>query len=248
MHDVKTNVQIRYIRQASRIAGECLAYLRELVRAGATTGWLDEKAEQFIRKKGAEPAFKGYNDYPATICASVNEEVIHGIPGSYRLKEGDILSIDVGVRKEEFYGDAALTVPVGRIDDEKAALLRVTEEALYLGIAKAVHKNHVGDISIAVQEHVERHGYSVVRDFVGHGVGTKLHEEPPIPNYRTPGRGPQLHSGMTLAIEPMVNLGGFEVVVKSDNWTVVTKDGKPSAHFEHTILVNDGEAEILTLV
>jgi methionyl aminopeptidase len=248
MHEVKTNVQIRYIRQASRIAGECLVYLRELIRPGATTGWLDGKAEEFIRKKGGTPAFKGYHKFPASICASVNEEVIHGIPGGRRLKEGDILSIDVGVLKEEYYGDAALTVPVGQVDAEKASLLRVTEEALYLGIAKAVNRNHVGDISLAVQEHVEKHGYSVVRDFVGHGVGKELHEEPPIPNYRTPGRGPQLRSGMTLAIEPMVNAGGSEVVIKGDNWTVVTKDGKPSAHFEHTVLVNDGEAEILSLV
>jgi len=248
MHELKTVVQIRYIRHASRIAGECLLFLREIVRAGITTKQLDEKAEEFIRKKGGEPAFKNYNGFPASICASVNEEVIHGIPGGYRLREGDILSIDVGVRKEEYYGDAAFTVPVGQISEERALLLRVTEEALYLGIGMAVDKNHVSDISKAVQDHVEGHGFSVVRDFVGHGVGKKLHEEPPIPNYRTPGRGPKLHTGMTLAIEPMVNMGRAEVIIKEDNWTVVTKDGKPSAHFEHTVLVNDGEAEVLTLV
>jgi methionyl aminopeptidase len=248
MHELKNSSEIMYIRQACRIVGELLQYMREIAKEGLTTEWLNEKAEAFIKKRGAEPAFKNYNGYPASICASVNDEVIHGIPGPYRLREGDILSVDVGVRKSGYFGDAAITIPVGQISTQKEKLLRVTEEALYLGIAQAVHNNHVSDISQAVQNYVEKNGFSVVRDFVGHGVGKKLHEEPPIPNYKTPGRGPRLFSGMTLAIEPMVNEKAFEVVVKKDNWTVVTKDGACSAHFEHTILVRDGEPEILTLV
>jgi methionyl aminopeptidase len=248
MHELKNSSEIMYIKQACRIVGELLQYMREITKEGVTTGWLDEKAETFIRKRGATPAFKNYNGFPASICASVNDEVIHGIPGPYRLREGDVLSVDVGVNKSGYIGDAAVTIPVGQISVQKAKLLRVTEEALYLGIAQALHKNHVSDISQAIQNHVEKNGFSVVRDFVGHGVGKKLHEEPPIPNYKTPGRGPQLFSGMTLAIEPMVNEKAFEVVVKKDNWTVVTRDGGCSAHFEHTILVKDGEPEILTLV
>jgi methionyl aminopeptidase len=248
MHELKNSTEIVYIKQACRIAGELLIYLSEIVKPGVSTAWLDEKAEEFITKKGAIPAFKNYNGFPASICTSVNEEVIHGIPGKYSLKEGDILSVDVGVKKAGYFGDAASTIPIGQISEKTKKLLNVTEESLYAGIQKAVHKNHVSDISKTIQDHVESSGFSVVRDFVGHGVGKKLHEEPPIPNYKTPGRGPRLLSGMTLAIEPMVNMSGFEVSIQKDNWTVVTKDGKLSAHFEHTILVNDGEPEILTLV
>lgn len=248
MHELKNSTEIVYIKQACRIVGELLIYLSEIVRSGVSTEWLDGKAEEFITKKGAIPAFKNYNGFPASICTSVNEEVIHGIPGKYRLKEGDILSVDVGVKKAGYFGDAASTFPIGQISSETKKLLKVTEESLYAGIQKAVPRNHVSDISKTIQDVVENNGFSVVRDFVGHGVGKKLHEEPPIPNYKTPGRGPRLLSGMTLAIEPMVNMSGFEVSIKKDNWTVVTKDGKPSAHFEHTILVNDGEPEILTLV
>ncbi len=248
MHEVKNKTEIEYIRQACRIVAELLNYMREIVKPGITTKWLDEKAEDFIRKRGGVPAFKNYNGFPSSICTSVNEEVIHGIPGDYRLQEGDILSIDVGVNKAGYFGDAAATIPIGQITPEVAKLLAVTEEALYTGIQKAVNKNHVSDISKTIQDFVEMNGFSVVRDFVGHGIGKKLHEEPPIPNYKTPGRGPQLFSGMTLAIEPMVNMMGYEVIIKKDNWTVVTKDGKPSAHFEHTVLVRDGEPEILTLI
>lgn len=247
MQELKNSIEIEYIRQACRVVAELLVYLREIAKPGVTTGWLDEQAERFIRKRGAEPAFKNYNGFPSSICTSVNEEVIHGIPGNYRLKEGDILGIDVGVRKSGYYGDAATTISIGQISTEKVKLLQVTQEALFAGIKKAVDSNHVSDISKAIQQHVEMNGFSVVRDFVGHGVGKMLHEEPPIPNYKTPGRGPKLASGMTLAIEPMVNMGAYEVLIKEDNWTVVTKDGKPSAHFEHTILVRDGEPEILTL-
>lgn len=248
MHELKNSTEIGYIKQACRIAGELLIYLNEIAKPGVNTKLLDEKAEEFILKRGAVPAFKNYNGFPSSICASVNEEVIHGIPGKYVLKEGDILSIDVGVKKAGYFGDAAVTVPIGQITPENEKLLKVTEESLYAGIVKAVHRNHVSDISKTIQGFVESRGFSIVRDFVGHGVGKKLHEEPPIPNYKTPGRGPRLFSGMTLAIEPMVNMRGFEVLVKKDNWTVVTKDGKPSAHFEHTVLVRDGEPEILTMV
>jgi len=248
MHELKNGTEIEYIRQSCRIVAELLLYLRDIVKPGVTTKWLDEQAELYVQKRGALPAFKNYNGFPSSICTSINEEVIHGIPGYYRLQEGDILSIDVGVNKAGYFGDAAVTIPIGQISPEKTKLLETTEHSLYEGIRGAVHRNHVSDISRAIQDVVERAGFSVVRDFVGHGVGKKLHEEPPIPNYKTPGRGPLLLEGMTLAIEPMVNMGTYEVVIKEDNWTVVTKDGKPSAHFEHTILVREGEAEILTVV
>jgi methionyl aminopeptidase len=248
MHELKSAAEIKYIRQACRIAGELLEHLKEIIKPGVTTRYLDLKAEEYIVKRGGIPAFKNYNGFPSSICTSVNEEIIHGIPGTYRLEEGDIISIDVGVNKEGYFGDAAVTIPIGQISREVKKLLQVTANALYAGIGKAVHRNHVSDISKAIQELVESNGFAVVRDFVGHGVGKKLHEEPPIPNYKTPGRGPQLVSGMTLAIEPMVNMESYEVLIKADNWTVVTKDGKPSAHFEHTVLITDGEAEILTLV
>lgn len=248
MHELKNGTEIEYIRQSCRIVAELLQYLREIVKNCVTTGRLDQEAEKFIKKRGAIPAFKNYNGFPASICLSINEEVIHGIPGEYRLQEGDILSVDVGVNKAGYFGDAAVTIPVGQISDGKRKLLETTERALYAGIEKAIHCNHVSDISRAVQNVVEGEGFSVVRDFVGHGVGKRLHEEPPIPNYKTPGRGPQLLEGMTLAIEPMVNMGGYGVYIRDDNWTVVTKDGTPSAHFEHTILVRDGEPDILTLL
>jgi methionyl aminopeptidase len=247
MQELKNSAEVAYIRRACRIVAQLLDHLREIAAKGVTTKWLDDKAEEFILRRGAVPAFKNYNGYPASICASVNEQVIHGIPGEYHLREGDLLSIDVGVIKEGYYGDAAVTLPIGRITDENLRLLQATETALFAGIEKAVSRNHVSDISIAVQTHVESQGFSVVRDFVGHGIGKKLHEEPPIPNYKTPGRGPVLQQGMTLAIEPMVNMGNHEVKILGDNWTVVTRDGKPSAHFEHTVLVREGEAEILTV-
>lgn len=247
MHELKNSTEISYIRQACRIVAQLLDYLRDIAAPGVTTGWLDAKAEEFIHKRGGLPAFKNYNGYPASICTSVNDQVIHGIPGPYRLQEGDLLSIDVGVVKEGYFGDAAVSLAVGRVPGDHLRLLEATEGALYAGIEQAVHDNHVSDISMAVQDHVESRGFSVVRDFVGHGVGRQLHEEPPIPNYKTPGRGPRLVEGMTLAIEPMVNLGSHQVRVLEDRWTVVTGDGKPSAHFEHTILVAGGEADILTV-
>ncbi len=247
MQELKNSAEIEYIKQACGIVADVLKYLREIAHRGVTTLWLDERAEEFIRKRGGMPAFKNYNGFPSSICTSINNEVIHGIPGPYRLKEGDILSIDVGVKKNGYFGDAAITIPIGQVSAEKRILMETTRGALFAGIKAARHQNHVSDISNAVQSYVERRGFSVVREFVGHGVGKKLHEEPPIPNYKTPGRGSQLFAGMTLAIEPMVNMGSCEVIIKDDNWTVVTKDGMASAHFEHTILVADGEAEILTL-
>jgi methionyl aminopeptidase len=247
MHELKNKSEIVYIKHACRVVADLLLYLKEITKPGVTTKWLDSKAEEFIRKKGGIPAFKNYNGFPSSICTSVNDEVIHGIPSSYRLKEGDILSVDVGVKKSGYYGDAAVTLPVGQVKPQLLKLLRVTEQALYSGIENARNSNHISDISKAVQDTVERGGFSVVRDFVGHGVGRKLHEEPPIPNYKTPGRGPLIVSGMTLAIEPMVNIGSYEVVIKDDNWTVVTKDGRPSAHFEHTVLVTENGPEILTM-
>lgn len=223
-----------------------------MVRPGITTMELDRFAEEFIRSSGGEPAFKGYgadkrNLFPATLCVSVDDEVVHGIPGQRRLAEGEIVSVDVGVKKDDFYGDGAWTFAVGRISDEKERLLRATKDSLYKGIEQAVGGRRVHDISAAVQRHVEAEGFSVVRDLVGHGVGKSLHEEPAVPNFGEPGTGIKLESGMTLAIEPMVNSGGHRVKVDDDGWTVRTFDGKPSAHFEHTVLVRDGKPEILTI-
>lgn len=223
-----------------------LAMLRREVRPGVTTAELDRLAETFIRDHGARPAFKGYRGFPATICPAVNEEVVHGIPGARRLKEGDIVGIDVGVERDGFYGDAAITVPVGEVSPRAAELLRVTREALLEGIAQARPGRRVGDISHAIQSHAERHGFSVVTQLVGHGIGREMHEEPQVPNYGPPGRGPKLMAGQVLAIEPMVNAGGAEVVTQADGWTVVTKDGSLSAHFEHTVAIGPDGPEILS--
>ncbi len=232
--------------EAGRVVALTLQELERAIVPGVTTFDLDALAEDFIRRRGAKPAFKGLYGFPASICTSVNEQVVHGIPGTRRLKAGDIISIDVGAEVNGYYGDAAATFPVGEIDAEAARLLEVTRESLHKGIEKAVAGNRLSDISHAVQTYVEKHGFSVVRDFVGHGIGSKMHEEPQIPNFGPPGRGPRLEEGMTLAIEPMVNEGTYEVRILKDNWTVVTMDGKRSAHFEHTVAVGDGAAEILT--
>lgn len=242
----KSERELVYMRDAGRIVALTLRELEKVIKPGVTTGELDAIAEAFIRRQGAEPAFKGLYGYPASICASVNEQVVHGIPGARRLQEGDIVSIDVGTVLNGYCGDGAATFPVGTISSTAAALLRVTEEALGKGIEQAVAGNRLSDISHAIQQWVEDHGFSVVRDFVGHGIGRKMHEEPQVPNFGPPGRGPRLEAGMTLAIEPMVNEGSYEVQVLEDNWTVVTRDGKLSAHFEHTVAVRDGAAEILT--
>ena len=244
---LKTDREIGYMRDAGKIVGQTLQELKKAIVPGVTTLELDRIADQYIRHAGAIPAFKGYGGFPANICTSVNEQVVHGIPGSRQLKNGDVISLDVGTKLNRYYGDAAITVPVGDVDDEVLKLLTVTEESLYRGIEKAIKGNRLSDISHAVQLHAESHGYGVVRDYVGHGIGQRMHEDPQIPNYGPPGRGPLLKNGMVLAIEPMINLGTPEVEVLADDWTVVTADGKISAHFEHTVAVTDGEPLILTL-
>ena len=244
---LKTEREIIYMRDAGRIVGRTLQELKKAIAPGVTTMELDRLAEQYIRRSGAIPAFKGYCGFPANICTSINEQVVHGIPGSRQLKNGDVISLDIGTKLNNYYGDAAITVPVGEVDAQLTNLLSVTEQALRKGIEQVVKGNRLSDISHAVQIHAESHGYGVVRDYVGHGIGQRMHEDPQIPNYGAPGRGPLLKNGMTLAIEPMINLGTPEVEVLIDDWTVVTADSKVSAHFEHTVAVTDGEPQILTL-
>ncbi len=244
---LKTERELVYMRDAGRIVGQTLQELKKAIVPGITTQELDRLADQYIRRAGAIPAFKGYCGFPANICASINEQVVHGIPGPRQLKNGDVISLDIGTKINGYYGDAAITVPVGEIDAELKKLLSVTEQALNKGIEQAVKGNRLSDISHAVQLHAESFGYGVVRDYVGHGIGQRMHEDPQIPNYGPPGRGPLLKNGMTLAIEPMINLGSPDVEVLTDDWTVVTTDRKVSAHFEHTVAVTDGEPQILTL-
>jgi methionyl aminopeptidase len=243
----RSAAELEKMRAAGRLVGEVLTALTPSVVPGVTTAELDEVAEKMIADAGAIPAFKGYHGYPATICSSINEEVIHGIPSGQRvLREGDILSIDVGASLEGYFGDSAITVPVGQVSEEAAGLLTVTEEALYKAIEVARPGGRVSDIGHAVQKHVEAYGFSVVREFVGHGIGQKMHEEPQVPNYGEPGRGPRLAEGMVLAIEPMVNAGKPAVKVLSDGWTAVTRDKSLSAHFEHTVAITASGAWILT--
>jgi methionyl aminopeptidase len=243
---LKSPEEIEKIAQACLIVAKTIKAVGKMVRPGLTTLEIENFADDFIRLHGGLPAFKGYRGYPASICTSVNNEVIHGIPSKRVLKEGDILGIDLGVYKDGFYGDGAVTVPVGEIGPDLQKLIRVTEEALYASIENARVGNRVSDISYSIQKHVESHGFSVVRSFVGHGIGRQLHEEPQIPNFGPPGRGPSLREGMTLAIETMVNAGGYEVFILDDGWTAVTVDGKPSAHFEHTVLVAMDGPRVLT--
>ena len=243
---LKSPVEIEKMARSGRIVADVLEALKEVVKIGITTKEIEDFADERIRALGGIPAFKGYRGYPASACTSVNEQVVHGIPSALALKDGDIVSIDIGVLLDGFYGDGAVTIPVGAIDRETAELIRVTEESLYLGIQSAVEGNRLYDISAAIQRHVEKNGFSVVRLFVGHGIGRELHEEPQVPNYGVPGQGPRLKRGMTLAIEPMVNAGSHEVIILDDGWTAVTKDGKKSAHFEHTVLVTSDKPRILT--
>jgi methionyl aminopeptidase len=243
----KSKTELEIMREAGRLVALTHEVIRQAIRPGVTTRELDRIGEAFIRSHHALPSFKGYHGFPASICASVNEEVVHGIPGDRVLQEGDIVSIDIGVYYKGYHGDAAVTYPVGEISETAAKLLRVTEESLYKGIEKATVNNRLYDISHAVQQHVEAAGFSVVRDFVGHGIGQNMHEEPQIPNFGPPGRGPRLKAGMVLAIEPMVNAGQYHVQTLADNWTVVTVDGSLSAHFEHTVAVTENGPEILTL-
>ena len=244
---LKTVDEIAVMAWASRVVAETLEVLKNAVHPGITTDELDRLAEQEIRARGARPAFKGYRSYPKTLCASVNEQVVHGIPSKRVLKEGDIIGLDLGAIVEGFYGDSAVTVVVGQGSDRNVHLLRVTEEAMYLGIKQAVVGHRLSDISHAIQQHVESAGYSVVTEFVGHGIGRQLHEEPQVPNYGKPGQGPRLQAGMVLAIEPMVNVGKAAVKVLEDRWTAVTVDGSLSAHFEHTIAIEpSGPPRILS--
>jgi methionyl aminopeptidase len=244
---LKSKREIDIMREANQIVADTHQLLSEKLKAGMTTAELDKIADEYIRSRGAVPSFKGYQGFPASICISINEEVVHGIPDSHRIiKDGDIVSVDIGTFFEGFNGDAARTYPVGEVSEVAKKLLDVTEKSLLTGIEKALIGNRLFDISHAVQEYVEANGFSVVRDYVGHGIGRKMHEDPQIPNFGPAGKGPKLKNGMTLAIEPMVNVGGFEVETLEDSWTVVTEDRTLSAHFEHTIAITNHGVEILS--
>lgn len=249
---IKTKKEIDFIRESCKIVAETLRLVVSNIRPGIKTIELDRIAEEYIASNDAKAAFKGYSqagsyDFPASVCISIDNEVVHGIPGERVLMEGEIVSIDVGVLKNGYFGDAAVSVGVGEVSSEKKRLLEVTEKSLYKGIEEARIDNRVHDISYAVQKYVEANGFSVVKDLCGHGVGKFLHEEPAVPNYGSRGTGPKLKKGMTLAIEPMVNMGSYKVKTAKDGWTVITDDGLPSAHFEHTILISNGSPEILTV-
>lgn len=243
---LKSRKEIEYMREAGKIVANVHEVLRNAIKPGITTGELDEIAEREIRKYGAEPAFKGYNGFPGSICASINEEVVHGIPGLKMLKDGDIISVDIGAIYNGYYGDAAKTHPVGKASEEAERLIAVTRQSFYEGLQLCREGNRLSDVSHAIQSYVEKHGFSVVRDFVGHGIGKNMHEDPQIPNYGLPGKGPRLTEGMILAIEPMVNAGSYHVKTLADNWTVITADGKLSAHYEHTVAITKDEPILLT--
>jgi methionyl aminopeptidase len=242
----KSDTQLDLMREAGRIVALTHKELQKAIRPGVTTKELDQIAEDFIRKQGALPSFKGYHGYPASICASVNEVIVHGIPGNLALKEGDIISIDIGANIHGYHGDSAWTYGVGQISETAQKLLDVTEASLFKGLEQARTGNRLSDIGHAVQTYVESHGFSVVREYAGHGIGQRMHEDPSIPNYGPPGRGPVLKTGMTLAIEPMVNVGGHKTRTLQDRWTVVTADGSLAAHFEHTVAVTENGPDILT--
>ena len=247
MIPIKNEKEIELMRISSRITAETFELVWSLIKPGVSTEKIDREIDRFIRSKGARPAFKGLYGFPASACISVNEEVVHGIPSKKRvLEEGDIVSVDIGVEYRGYYGDSAFTFPVGEVDERKQKLMLRTLEALYRGIEMARAGNRVQDISFAIQQHAESFGYGVVRELVGHGIGKALHEEPQVPNFGQPNRGPKLKAGMTIAIEPMINLGVPGVYTLDDGWTVVTQDGLPSAHYEHTVLIQDGKPEILT--
>ncbi|MBC3888733.1 type I methionyl aminopeptidase [Acetobacterium paludosum] len=249
MITIKSHKEIELMRHAGSIVAGAHALVGKLIRPGITTLELDRAVEKFIKDADAIPTFKGYGGFPKSICASVNEEVVHGIPGKRKLLEGDIISIDIGATYKGYVGDAAMTHGVGNISEEAQRLIDVTRESFFKGIVYAREGYRLSDISNAVQTYVEENGFSVVRDYVGHGVGKKMHEDPPIPNYGLEGHGPRLRQGMTLAIEPMVNVGTYDVVVLDNDWTVVTTDGKLSSHFEHTILITGtAEPELLTVI
>ena len=250
---IKTKKEIDLIRESCQIVAETLQLVKRYAEAGKSTLELDKIAEDYIKSNDGIPAFKGYSqsgsfDFPGSICSSIDDEVVHGIPSDRILKDGEILSIDIGAEKNGYFGDAALSVAIGELSEEKKKLMEVTEKSLYLGIEQAVEGKRIGDIGFAIQQYVEKEGFSVVRDLCGHGMGKYLHEEPQVPNYGKPGTGTLIRNGMTLAIEPMVNLGKHSVYVADDGWTVLTRDGKASCHFEHSVAIIDGKAEILTKV
>ncbi|SEG07392.1 methionine aminopeptidase, type I [Caloramator fervidus] len=245
---LKSKSEIEKMKKAGRIVAELLLLLEKHVKPGVTTKELDRIAEEFIVSCGAKPSFKGYYGFPASLCTSINEQVVHGIPSDRVLQEGDIISIDCGVLLDGFHSDAARTFPVGKISKEAERLIEVTQQSFFEGLKYAIVGNRIGDISHAIQKYVEDNGFSVVRDYVGHGIGKQLHEEPPVPNFGKPGRGPKLAAGMVLAIEPMVNLGTFAVIELDDGWTVVTADRKLSAHYENTVAILENGPEILTII
>ncbi len=243
---LKTPEEIALLRKSNELVGKTLAEVAKAIRIGVTTLELDKIAEDFIRSNGALPGFLGYNGFPNTLCVSVNDQVVHGIPSNYALKDGDIVSVDCGVKMNDFYGDSAYTFCVGNVDPAVKKLLDTTKEALYKGIEQARHGNRIGDIGHAIQQHCQAAGFSVVREMVGHGVGRNLHEDPEVPNYGKKGQGLQLREGMVIAIEPMINMGNKKIVFERDGWTIRTMDRKPSAHFEHTVAIQKGDASILS--
>lgn len=243
---LKTPEEIALLRASNQLVGKTLAEVAKHIRVGVTTLELDKIAEDFIRSNGAEPGFLGYGGFPNTLCVSVNDQVVHGIPSNYALKEGDIVSVDCGVLQNGYYGDSAYTFCVGKVDEKVKKLLEITKESLSLGIDSAQHGNRIGDIGFAIQQHCQKAGFSVVRKLVGHGVGRNLHEDPEVPNFGKKCQGVLLKEGMVIAIEPMINMGNRDVVQEKDGWTIRTIDRKPSAHFEHTIAVRKGKAEILS--
>ena len=244
----RSEIEIEMISKSCQIVADTIDMLTELVVPGVLVSDLDKKAEDYILSQGARPAFKGYMGFPSTLCISIEDAVVHGIPTDIELKEGQIVGIDCGAELNGYYGDHAKTFSVGEISTEKKKLMDITEQSLYKGIAKAIPGNYVGDIGFAVQKHAESNGFSVVRELVGHGIGQNLHEEPQVPNYGQPNQGYKLHTGMCIAIEPMINLGGREIYTAKDGWTILTADGKPSAHFEHTIAITDDGPKILSKV
>ena len=243
---LKTDEEIELLRAANQIVARTLAEVANVIAPGVTTLKLDTIAEEYIRSQGAVPGFKGYGGFPGTLCVSVNENVVHGIPSNYALREGDIVSVDCGAVKDGYNGDSTYTFCVGEVDEEVKRLLRTTKESLYIGIEHAVEGNRIGDIGHAIQEYCEKRGYGVVREMCGHGVGRKLHEDPDVPNYGRKGTGPLIKNGMVIAIEPMINMGSKNIVIERDGWTTRTKDRKPSAHYEHTIAIHHGKPDILS--
>lgn len=247
MIPVKTNKEIDLLRQSAQILCDTFKEVEKYIKRGISTKKLSNVAEHIILERGGKPAFKGYNGFPAAICTSIDNEVVHGIPGDRILAEGEIISVDIGVELDGYYSDAAKTYGIGKISKDKLRLVEITKEALYRGIKKCRVGYHISDISYAIQSYIEAKKANVVRELVGHGIGRKLHEEPQIPNFGQPHRGPEIQAGMVFAIEPMVNQGGYEITLMNDGWTVTTKDGLPSAHFEHTVLITEGRPEILTV-